>query len=185
MHGSCLCGAVRFEFDAPTEHFVLCHCHRCKKSSGSAFLAGMTVSGLRFVSGEELINSFEAPIVVVPPAYRRDFCTTCGSPVPWPVVEGELHVVPAGLLDVDPGVKPREHVWVDCEAEWEQDTEGLPRLTEAQFVLDRVRAIDRAGGDNLADHYRFIVERYADNEADAAVVAAAKTRLSELSGAGA
>jgi hypothetical protein len=140
----------------------------------------MVASGLKFLSGENLISSYEAPILVIPPKYRRDFCANCGSPVPWPAPEQGLYVVPAGTLDADPGALPREHVWVDCEVAWEKGIEHLPRLTEAQFVLDRVRSSDEAGADNVVDQYRFIVERYADNETEAAVVASARTRLAEL-----
>jgi len=178
IKGSCLCGAVRYEFEAPTENFVLCHCNRCKKASGSAFAAGMSVTGLRFLAGEDLIGSYEAPLLVMPPKYRRDFCTRCGSPVASPTHEAGVHVVWAGSLDDDPGVFPCEHVWVDCERPWEQGINALPRLTEAQFVLDRVQKHERAGGENIQELYKFIVERYAEDDPE--VAAAAKRRLSEL-----
>lgn len=178
--GSCLCGRITYEYEAPTTNFVLCHCNRCKKSSGSAFLAGLAVSGLKFLSGEDAISSYEAPLLVTPPKYRRDFCAHCGSPVPSPLADEGLHMVPAGTLDADPGVGPREHVWVDCEASWELGIEELPRLTEAEFAFDRVRALEESGGRNMTDQYRFIVERYADEEGAEAVVALARTRLSEL-----
>jgi hypothetical protein len=60
IKGSCLCGVVTYEFETATENFVLCHCNRCKKASGSAFTAGMMASGLKFLSGEELISYYEA-----------------------------------------------------------------------------------------------------------------------------
>ena len=177
--GSCLCGRVSYEFEAPTDHFVLCHCNRCKKSSGSAFLAGLIVSGLKFHSGAELIKSYEAPILLNPPKYRRDFCENCGSPVPSPFSEGNLHIVPAGTLDSDPGVEPTEHVWVDCEAPWELRIMELPRLTEAEFVLARVRDLEKSGAPDVAEHYRFIIEHYADDESAEGTVTSARARLSE------
>jgi hypothetical protein len=180
IRGSCLCGAVTYEFQAPTEIFVLCHCNRCKKASGSAFAAGMTVSGLKFLSGEELISCYEAPLLVMPPRYRRDFCSACGSPVPSPTQHPGVYAVSAGSLDDDPGVSPQEHVWVNCEAPWEQGINALPRLTEAQFVLDRVRRHEREGGENMHKLYEFIVERYSGKIEDSEVVAAARKRLSEI-----
>jgi hypothetical protein len=51
-------------------------------------------------------------------------------------------------------------------------------LTEAQFVLDRVQKHERAGGKDVRELYRFIVEHYADEDPD--VVASARSRLSEL-----
>ena len=89
-------------------------------------------------------------------------------------------MVPAGSLDEDPHVSPTEHVWVNLEANWEKSIHTLPRLTEAQFVLDRVKKHDRAGGENAADLYRFVIDRYADDESEAAIVAAAQERLEEL-----
>ncbi len=106
IRGSCLCGRVSFEFEEVGSPFRLCHCHRCQKASGSAFFAGFVVKGLRFLTGEEVIRSFEAPVLKFPPAYRRDFCECCGSPVPWPSFESGTHVVPAGSIDDDPEARP-------------------------------------------------------------------------------
>jgi hypothetical protein len=140
----------------------------------------MAVTGLKFLTGEALISSYEAPLLVMPPRYRRDFCRDCGSPVPSPTTDPGVHVVWAGSLDDDPGVSPCEHVWVNCERPWEQEIDDLPRLTEAQFVLDRVQKHERSGGENIRELYNFIVERYAEDDAE--VVATAKFRLSELDG---
>ncbi|MCZ6459403.1 MAG: aldehyde-activating protein, partial [Gammaproteobacteria bacterium] len=35
--GQCLCGAVAFEVEEIIGPFELCHCTRCRKSTGSAF----------------------------------------------------------------------------------------------------------------------------------------------------
>lgn len=39
---------------------------------------------LRIVQGQELIKTFEAPIIDAPPPYTNRFCGRCGSPVPVP-----------------------------------------------------------------------------------------------------
>lgn len=179
VKGSCLCGEVAYQFEAPTENFVLCHCNRCKKASGSAFSAAMTVTGFKFLSGADSIDYYEAPLLTMPPRYRRDFCRNCGSPVPRPTQEPGVYVVWAGSLDDDPGVSPSEHVWVNCEHAWEEGSDALPRLTEAQFVLDRVQKHEREGGENVRELYSFIVERYADEDPE--VIKIAKSRLSEIS----
>lgn len=138
----------------------------------------MTVTGLRFLTGVDLVNSYEAPLLVMPPNYRRDFCRVCGSPVPHPTQDPGVHIVWAGSLDDEPGMSPREHVWVNCERPWEQGIDALPRLTEAEFALDRVQKHEQAGGANIRELYDFIIERYA--EVDSHVVATAKRRLAEL-----
>ena len=43
IQGGCLCGGVRFEIDRAVGPFELCHCRRCRKASGSAFMAGIGV----------------------------------------------------------------------------------------------------------------------------------------------
>ena len=69
IHGGCLCGGVRFEIDRAVGPFELCHCSRCRKVSGSAFMAGLGVrrDDFRLVRGHELIRSYEAPILEAPP----------------------------------------------------------------------------------------------------------------------
>ena len=67
--GSCLCGMVRFEVTAVVGPFELCHCPRCRKSTGSAFAAmvGVKVEGFRITQGSETIRSIELPVVERPP----------------------------------------------------------------------------------------------------------------------
>ncbi len=163
IRGSCLCGRVSFEFGEVDSSFRLCHCHRCQKASGSAFFAGFLVKGLKFLAGEEVIRSFEAPILKFPPAYRRDFCECCGSPVPWPSIESGTHAVPAGSLDEDPGVRPEEHVCVECIAPWDEITDQLPQLTQAQIFYNWARDSEESGV-NAIERYEFVLEQYPDGE---------------------
>jgi len=137
LRGSCLCGGVRFEVARVVGPFELCHCNRCRKASGSAFLAGLRVAaeGFRFVQGEELIHSYQAPILRRPPAFRTSFCSRCGGPVPHPRAGEESFEVPAGCLDDDPGWRPDRHIFVDYGAGWDDmPGDGLPRLTAAELA---------------------------------------------------
>jgi hypothetical protein len=133
IHGSCLCGEIRFEFSKPAGPFELCHCSRCRKVTGSAFFSGLYVriEDFRLVQGEDLITTYEAPILRTPPAYRVSFCRRCGSPVPNPGPErpwrqGVLEI-PAGLLDDDPGMKPDKHIFVERNPPWFEITDDLPQ----------------------------------------------------------
>lgn len=62
--GGCLCGAVRFEVERLEGSFELCHCSRCRKASGAAFVAGIGVRARDFcwVAGEGLVRRYEAPV---------------------------------------------------------------------------------------------------------------------------
>ena len=137
--GSCLCGGVRFEITRAVGPFELCHCSRCRKASGSAFVAGLGVrtSDFRLVSGAELIRSFEAPIRERPPAYRVAFCSRCGSPMPDPPPGANWFEIPAGLLDDDPELRPDKHIFVEHRSPWFEITDALPRRTKAELHASR------------------------------------------------
>lgn len=130
IHGSCLCGGVRFEIARAVGPFELCHCSRCRKASGSAFVAGVGVRSedFRLLDGAELIRRFEAPLRDSPPAYRTSFCARCGSPVPDPRPGADWFEVPAGTLDDDPRVRPDRHIYVECKSEWYAIADALPQL---------------------------------------------------------
>ena len=148
IHGSCLCGAIRFEFSKPAGPFELCHCTRCRKVTGSAFFSGLYVriEDFRLVEGGDLITTYEAPILRSPPAYRVSFCSRCGSPVPNPDPEpqrtrgrsGTLEV-PAGLLDDDPAMKPDKHIFVELKSPWYEITDHLPQYDLRSLVELRAK----------------------------------------------
>lgn len=142
IEGACLCGGVRFEIDRAVGPFELCHCSRCRKATGSAFVAGLGVrrDDYRLLEGAELIRSYEAPIIERPPAYRVAFCSRCGSPVPDPPDDATWLEIPAGLLDGDPGLRPDKHIFVDYDAPWSTLTDDLPKLTREQLIRHRMRA---------------------------------------------
>lgn len=136
IHGSCLCGAVQFEIERAVGPFELCHCSRCRKASGSAFVAGLgvRVEDFRLISGAELIRTYEAPILRRPPAYRVAFCTQCGSPVPDPAAGATWFEIPAGALDGDPALRPDKHIMVDRKSAWFEIGDSLPQLTGRQLI---------------------------------------------------
>jgi len=135
--GSCLCGGVRFEIEKAVGPFELCHCNRCRKVSGSAFLAGVYVrtADFRLLSGKDLISIYEAPILRNPPPYRVSFCSRCSSPVPDPDSNSEWCEIPAGLLDDDPGMKADKHIFVEHRAPWFEIADGLPQY-DLQALLE-------------------------------------------------
>jgi len=139
IRGSCLCGGVRFEIARMAGPFELCHCTRCRKASGSAFVPWVVASreDFRLLQGEELIRTYEAPLRDKPPPYHTSFCGRCGSPVPDPKRESRWVEVHAGVLDDDPGLRPERHILVEAKSPWFTITDQLPRLDRA--ALDVVR----------------------------------------------
>jgi len=141
IHGSCLCGGVQFEVERFSGPFELCHCSRCRKVSGSAFMAGVGVrrQDFRWICGQELVTSFEAPIVESPPAYRVCFCRRCGCCVPDPEDRSEAFELAAGLLDDDPLIRPDKHIFVECNAAWFPITDAMPQLDKQALLAHRAR----------------------------------------------
>jgi hypothetical protein len=140
IRGSCLCSGVKFEIDRATAPFELCHCSRCRKSSGSAFVAGIGVqtADFRLISGRDLIVSYEAPILDRPPAYRTTFCRRCGSPVPDPLSDESWFEVATGTLDDDPGIRPDKHIFVEFVPAWSEICDPLPQLDKRALIKLRI-----------------------------------------------
>lgn len=124
LRGSCLCGDVAFHVDGPVDFMSHCHCSRCRKLHGAAF-ATYLVAGegaLRFTRGADRRVRYESS-----PGAFRSFCGRCGGVLPdeepW---DGSVGI-PAGPLDVDPGVRPIGHIFVASKAPWYDLTDDLPR----------------------------------------------------------
>lgn len=136
---SCLCGAVRFEFETVVGPFEICHCNRCRKLSGAQGMPALSISaeGYRIVKGEEMIQTYEAPILYQAPAYHSYFCRQCGSPLPPPKVDSDWLEIPAGLLDDDPGYKPDKHIFTEFLPGWDQIQDDLPQYDMAKLYRSR------------------------------------------------
>jgi hypothetical protein len=139
IRGSCLCGGVRFEVDRVVGPFELCHCNRCRKTSGSAFMAAVGVKreDFRWVSGRELVRVYDAPIVETPPAYRSCFCECCGSPVPDPTSEDPWFEIAAGALEGEVGRRPDKHIFVEVKSSWYEIADDLPQLDKQALLRHR------------------------------------------------
>ncbi len=124
VRGGCLCGGVRFEADA-IEILTNCHCAMCRKAHGAAYgtFANAYRSKFRLTAGEQLIQDYRSSEHNV-----RRFCRVCGSSVPYGDAEAETVVIPAGLLDDDPGVRPCLHMFTGSKAPWHEIDDTLPHF---------------------------------------------------------
>ena len=48
FRGSCICGEVAFEVEGPFDHFLNCHCSRCRKATGTAHSCEVIVKAPSF-----------------------------------------------------------------------------------------------------------------------------------------
>ena len=113
--GSCLCGSVKFEVTPPFAAFRYCHCSRCQKASGAAHAANAFLPEKQFkwLAGESLVKRFNLPGAK---RFAVAFCTECGTRVPHK--NGENMLIPAGLLDGDPGARPENIIFWKSKAAW-------------------------------------------------------------------
>jgi hypothetical protein len=129
LHGSCLCGAVAYEVDAPIGPIVHCHCATCRKTHASAFSTVSPVprDKFRFTKGEDRLAAFESS----PGKFRR-FCTRCGSHVMAERVDQPVVLLRLGCLDTRIDARPRAHIWRSDAANWYDPKDQLPELPEGR-----------------------------------------------------
>jgi hypothetical protein len=122
IQGSCLCGDIAYEVQAPLLHVHHCHCGYCRKEHGTPYATyGMApAAGVKWLRGEEKIARYESS-----QDFFRAFCPRCGSIVPGAPSRG-LVSIPLGNLDGDPGVRPEMHMFAGSKAGWWEIRDGLP-----------------------------------------------------------
>ena len=127
--GSCLCGAVSFEYDGEPAAMVNCHCSRCRRAMSAAHATMVMVGhdGFRWLSGEDGVVNYKMPEAKVK---GTAFCRTCGSQVPRRRDPDNMQI-PAGCLDDDPGARARANIFTDSKAAWSVVDPNLPSFPEA------------------------------------------------------
>ena len=126
VQGGCLCGGIRYEINGPLTDVDNCHCSMCRRFHGAAFATYAKVSAehFRWLSGQDLLTVYETS-----PGIGWAFCRICGSSLAV-ITHGKLSDIALGPLDSDPGVRPREHIFVGSKADWFQITDTLPQHDE-------------------------------------------------------
>ena len=127
LTGSCLCGAVAYEVDAPLERIVHCHCQTCRKTHGSAFSSVTAVprEKFRWTRGEDRLGAIESS----PGKFRR-FCTNCGSHIMAERVAQPVVLLRLGCLDTPVTDRPQIHIWRSDAAPWYDPKQQFPEKPE-------------------------------------------------------
>ena len=79
------------------------------------------------MAGEKHLKHYKVPDAR---HFTQAFCAVCGSKMPHLDRSRDIAVVPLGILDDDPGVKPHDHIFVDYKAQWHDITDDLPTHSE-------------------------------------------------------
>ncbi|MEX2525983.1 MAG: GFA family protein [Gammaproteobacteria bacterium] len=123
FQGSCLCGAVKYEFDAAPEYTGHCHCAMCRKAHGAAFgtYAIIPKESFRFTGGLDSIAEYCSS-----PGIVRTFCRHCGSTLQFIREDrGDLGVT-VGTIDSGPELELNFQVWTSVRADWGRIDDDLP-----------------------------------------------------------
>lgn len=127
-HGSCLCGSVHYEVDGALGPVTWCHCARCRKGNGTAFLvvASVDAAAFRVTRGAELISRYESS-----PGVFRTFCKVCGSPLygARDTLPGKLRLR-LGTLDSSYDGRASEHIFTAYKADWFDIHDAAPQRAE-------------------------------------------------------
>jgi hypothetical protein len=128
LHGSCLCGGVRYEIVGPLGKVVNCHCSMCRKATGAAFRtrAAVATADFHWRAGADLVARYPSS-----PGEERTFCRVCGATLVTLFGDrpDELGLA-LGTLDDDPGVRASAHLFVDSKAPWFPIDDYLPCFAE-------------------------------------------------------
>jgi hypothetical protein len=126
--GGCLCGAVRFETDAPSLFCVHDHCAWCQRAHGSAFVTWIgfraDVFTVRPTGGDAELRWYASS-----EKSERGFCTRCGTTMFFrsQLAPGEIHVALA-CVDDPAAFQPTAHIFWDSHVAWFPFSDDLPKV---------------------------------------------------------
>lgn len=129
-HGSCLCGGVSFTVSGTPARWMQCHCSRCRRGRSAAHGSNTFYPLAQFAwrTGRELVRSYRPPDAE---RFMLAFCNRCGGGAPVERDNVPFVLVPAGLLDGDPGTRPQAHIHMASKASWYVVVDdGLPQFAE-------------------------------------------------------
>jgi len=113
LTGGCQCGAVRYALYSEPTGASICHCRMCQKAFGNYFapLAGVPPKDLEWTRGTPgTFRSSEAA--------ERGFCSNCGTPLTYRVLDHDRISVSLGSLDDPSRVAPIEQFGIEGRLPW-------------------------------------------------------------------
>ncbi len=127
VHGSCHCGAVRYEAEIDPAKVSLCNCSDCQMLTGSAFRVSVPAPREGFTLQGGPLTTY---VKVADSGARRrhSFCAKCGTPVHATADADDPpgYSLRVGCLEERAQLAPRRRIWCSSALPWSQDVSGLP-----------------------------------------------------------
>jgi hypothetical protein len=93
--------------------------------TGATTVLNVRPERFRWLAGEDQWREFRTAS-----GWGSFFCPTCGSPTPHRLSASGRYLVPAGLLDADPGPAVAGHIFVGSKVSWDIIGDDAPQFDE-------------------------------------------------------
>lgn len=124
IHGSCLCGAIRFTVGGPLTAPRFCYCTNCTKFAGTSPASWATTNRSRLTvePGSGPVTEYDSGKGL------RTFCASCGSPVWFASIDQPgIVAIPLGALDDGEIPAPVMSIWIRSKPSWCTLDDDLPQ----------------------------------------------------------
>ncbi|PYI01628.1 hypothetical protein BO78DRAFT_411306 [Aspergillus sclerotiicarbonarius CBS 121057] len=133
--GSCFCGKIRIQYNAPFVASGLCHCTGCRKLTSAPFTYNFIVKPEELhVSG----SPKEVPKIADSGNHIKNyFCPDCGTPLYGQKINSygqpdQITIVRAGIFDDERILneqKPEVEIYTDRRSPWISPVEGAAQCS--------------------------------------------------------
>jgi hypothetical protein len=130
LQGACACGSVRYALSSAPMFVHCCHCLRCQRETGGAFVLNA------LIETDRIATAGPAPTPIAVPtdsgASHRIFrCDACQTAL-WSEYGGveKLRFVRVGTLDQPHALTPDVHIYTRSKAPWVALPEGVPAFPD-------------------------------------------------------
>ena len=126
IDGGCHCGYIQYEAEIDPAKVGICHCTDCQHFSGSPYRASIPAPVGQF----SLKGATKTYVKTAENGNRRAqvFCPECGTRMPHKVNGTENMLIPAGVLDADPGMRPTNSIFWKSKSPWYLSPQELPQF---------------------------------------------------------
>ncbi len=118
--GNCLCGACRFETDAPPRGPSMCHCSQCRRQSGGIWSSAHVERSALRITGP--VKWFASSATA-----RRGFCPACGSFLFWEDTGEDTCSFALGTISNPTGLSLEKHIFTADKGDYYDIADGLPQ----------------------------------------------------------